>query len=100
MCVKTMTITSALACAYLSFFLFLDAGSSFADQKTVDVKKISGEEMKSLLDDPQTIIIDVRHERDWNRSTQKIKGVVHENPLAEEASWAGKYPKEKHIILY
>lgn len=97
---KTSAITLILTCTCLSFFLVFGGSSAFAGQNTSEVKRITGEKMKILLGDPDTIIIDVRHEYDWERSDQKIKGAVHENSLAEEASWAGKYPKDKNIILY
>jgi hypothetical protein len=98
--VKTSTLTAVLTFACISLLLVSGGCSSFAGQKNAEVKRITGEEMKILLDDPDTTVIDVRLERDWEQSDQKIKGAVHENPMAEEASWAGTYPKDKHIILY
>ena len=97
---KTSAIKVILTFTCLSFFLVFGGSSSFAGHNTSEVKRITGEEMKTLLGDPDTIIIDVRHENEWERSDQKIKGAVHENSLTEEASWAGKYPKDKNIILY
>ncbi len=93
-------MTAILTFLCISLLLVFGGCSSFAGQKTAKVKRITGEEMKIFLDDPDTIIIDVRLERDWEQSDQKIKGAIHENPMAEEASWAGTYPEDKHIILY
>jgi predicted sulfurtransferase len=89
--VKTLLIT---ACISLSFLI---ADRCFSSS---GVQRITGEELKELLNDPGTIIIDVRHDNDWEKSKQKIKGAVHEDPLDEEKSWAGRYPKDKNIVLY
>jgi rhodanese-related sulfurtransferase len=63
------------------------------------VPKISKEELKTLLGNPDVIIIDVRLERDWRSSSLKIKGAVWEDFLDVD-TWAKKYPKDKIIVLY
>lgn len=69
-------------------------------QLRTEAPRITKEELNALLDDPNTVIIDVRQEGDWQQSARKIKGAVHEDPMNEEESWAGKYPKDKNIVLY
>jgi rhodanese-related sulfurtransferase len=69
-------------------------------QMTSKVERITTEEAKDLLDDSDTILIDVRLDRNWQQSDQKIKGAVREDPMTEEASWAKKYPRDKNIVLY
>jgi predicted sulfurtransferase len=64
-----------------------------------DVPLMSKEELKALLDDPQVIILDVRQGRDWTASEFKIPGAVSAPP-GDFNNWAGRYPKEKRIILY
>jgi rhodanese-related sulfurtransferase len=51
------------------------------------------------LADPEIIILDVRPEQQWKGTKLKIVGAIHEDPTAIE-SWAGKYPKDKTIVLY
>lgn len=75
--------------------LIASEGASFSN-----VPRITQDELKAVLDDPGTIIIDVRHPRDRDQSGMKIKGALYENPFDEEKSWAGKYPKDKNIVLY
>ena len=64
-----------------------------------DVPRITKEELMEKLADPEVIIIDVRPEQQWKSSKLKILGAIHEDPVAIE-SWAGKYPKDKTIVLY
>ncbi len=64
-----------------------------------DVQKITAEELRKILDNPQVIVIDVRTDPEWKKSDQKIKGALREDPDAVD-SWAGKYPKDKPLVLY
>ena len=65
-----------------------------------EVPRISTEELKALLGSAEVIIIDVRAGGDWDRSKEKIKGAVREDPNKSTKSWADKYPKDKTIVLY
>ncbi len=65
-----------------------------------DVPRITKEELKPLLGNPDVIIIDVRSAKDWKSSQEKIQGAVREDPDKKAKSWAGKYSQEKMIILY
>jgi len=64
-----------------------------------DVPNISKEELNTMLDKPDLVIIDVRRERDWKSSSLKIRGSVWEDFLDVD-TWAQKYPKSKTIVLY
>ena len=75
------------------FSLFLYSVSN------AEAPRISKEELKSLIDNENVIIIDVRTKRDWKKTDHKVKGAVRENPKKLE-SWASKYPKDKKIVLY
>ena len=64
-----------------------------------EVPRITKEEVKEKLGDPDVVIIDVRLGSDWNASDIKIKGAVREESrLLKE--WAGKYDKEKTLVIY
>jgi Rhodanese-like domain len=81
----------------LPIFLFLGL---FAQGVVAgDVPRMTKEELKSLMDNAQVFIIDVRTDSDWNGSTSKIKGALREKPRAAE-SWADKYDKSKTYVLY
>lgn len=64
-----------------------------------DVPRMTKEELKAMLDNPDLIIIDVRAATDWAGSDMKIKGAVREDPN-DVKSWVDKYAKDRPIILY
>jgi hypothetical protein len=65
-----------------------------------DVPRMTKEELKSMLGNPEVIVVDVRAGTDWNGSKEKIQGAVREDPNKNAKSWAGKYSQDKIIILY
>jgi len=77
-------------------FLFLFAGA-LGSCALSNIRMISTEELKEVLDNPAVRIIDVR--RDWERSDLKIKGAVREN-ADDVKTWAKKYQKDQKLILY
>jgi hypothetical protein len=64
-----------------------------------DPPRMTAEVLNARLNDPNLAILDVRSSTDWNASDKKIKGSVREDPENVQ-SWAGKYSKEKTLILY
>lgn len=63
------------------------------------LQKISVDALNNQLNNADLTIIDVRQAGDWQKSEFKIKGAVRENPYSA-ATWAGKYPKDRKIVLY
>jgi rhodanese-related sulfurtransferase len=64
-----------------------------------EAPRIDKETLKSWLNDPGMMIIDVRQPGDWQASDKKIQGAVREDPHAVDA-WATTLPKDKKIVLY
>ena len=64
-----------------------------------EVTRISVEELKAMLGNPDVIILDVDREGNWEDRDRKILGAVRENPKEIE-SWSHKYPKDKTLVLY
>ncbi|MCM2358942.1 MAG: hypothetical protein NDI77_12390 [Geobacteraceae bacterium] len=64
-----------------------------------EAPRISKEDARAALENKQAVVLDVRAGRDWNKSDHKIAGAVREEP-AEVEKWAGKYLKDKELILY
>jgi hypothetical protein len=64
-----------------------------------DVPRITKEELKSMLGNPDVVILDVRGAKQWKASKKKIKGAVWEDP-GDTESWTDKYPKDKTLVLY
>ncbi len=74
-------------------------GMTVEAESTDAVPKMTQEQAKSVLGNPEVIFIDVRAPKDWNASGSKIKGAVREDP-SNISSWADKYPKEKTLLFY
>ncbi len=74
-------------------------GSRVLAAGAADVPRISKEELKSMLGNPDVVVIDVRIALDRNMSMKQIKGAIREDPDAVK-SWAGRIPKEKTVVLY
>jgi rhodanese-related sulfurtransferase len=89
---KVGLIALLMVCLGVAFFI----GAAAAGE---EVPKITLEQLKTMLGDPNVIIIDVRIGFDWKESDSKIKGAVRENP-AQVGSWLYKYPKDKTIVFY
>lgn len=87
----------ALSAVILGLFLF--AATTEKGCSVPQAAMITKEQLRTMLNDPDVAVIDLRRERDWNAADQKIAGAVHEDPdrLRE---WANKYPKDKKIVLY
>lgn len=66
-----------------------------------DVPRISKEKLKSMLGNPEVVVIDVRAFLDRKLKAKQIKGAFREDPdPVQVKSWAKKYSKEKTIVLY
>ena len=64
-----------------------------------EAPRITKEELKEMLGNPDVIIIDLRLGRDWENSELKIEGALREDP-GNLNSWISKYPREKTLVLY
>lgn len=64
-----------------------------------EVPRVSKEEARDLMAQPNVVLLDTRPEEEWRSGDFKLPGAVHENPL-EFASWAPKYTKDVTLILY
>jgi predicted sulfurtransferase len=64
-----------------------------------DAKRVTIEELKGMLGNPDLVIVDVRRDGDWKSGTVKIKGAVREDPEKVD-TWMSKYPKDKTLVFY
>ena len=71
----------------------------FAVSALAAVPRMTKEDLKSMLDNPDVVVLDVRTGKDWKASETKIKGAVRED-ATDFGSWATKYPKDKTLVLY
>jgi hypothetical protein len=60
--------------------------------------RITAERLSSLLGTPDIVIVDVRHEVEWDESPTKIPGAIRGE--AKSVAWARQYPKDTFLVLY
>ena len=79
---------------------FLWMGSSLITAcASDDPPRMTTEELKGMLGDPELVVVDVRAGGSWTDSTTKIKGAVREDPTAVQ-NWVQKYPKDRTLVFY
>ena len=79
--------------------LLLGVGMFAKPLLSADVPRMTKDELKAMLGNPDLVMVDVRSGKDWTDSEMKIKGAVREDPRDVE-SWAKKYTKDKILVLY
>lgn len=70
-----------------------------AAAKVEKVPRMSKEQLKEMLNDPDVVVLDVRIDKDWKNSDVKIKGAIREDPKGVK-EWAKKLDKKKTYVLY
>jgi len=94
MSVRRIVLTLLLGVSVALFGL----GAQLA-KATSPVDKMTKEELKPALDDPNVVIVDVRLGKDWKASESKIKGAIRVDP-AQVLSLVDQYPKDKTLVFY
>jgi len=82
-----------------TLLIFFVVGILATFARSADVPRMKKDELKAMLDNPDLVILDVRAKKDWTDSDSKIKGAIREDPDSVK-SWAGKYSKDKTLVLY
>ncbi|MCU0538763.1 MAG: hypothetical protein MUD16_16520 [Desulfobacterales bacterium] len=90
-----MTRRTLAAVAAIGFVLAMLAPSAAASEAA----RMSPDDLKLKLGDPEVVVLDVRSHTDWFLSREKIQGAEREN-YRDFEGWAAKYPKAKTIVLY
>ena len=80
---------------FLIALAFWAAGSFSADP----VPRITKEELRNLMGNPDVLILDVRVGEEWANSKKKIQGAIREDP-AQLSSWMKKYPRDNTLVFY
>jgi len=83
----------------ITLVIFSVVGILTTFAKSADVPRMTKDELKVMLGNPDLVIIDVRAKKDWTDGDSKIKGAIREDPESVK-SWAEKYSKDKTIVLY
>jgi 3-mercaptopyruvate sulfurtransferase SseA len=94
--------------SFLSIFMLIGVvsllggmtGTVRAMGKGVEAPRVSKEQLLSMMEKPDVVILDVRESESWKESKQKIRGAVREAPEKDIQGWLDKYPKEKTLVFY
>ena len=79
---------------------FFGVGAAFMTAcASDDPPRMTKEDLKGKLGDPEVVVVDVRTGGSWTDSAAKIKGAVREDPAAVK-NWVEKYPKDKTLVFY
>ena len=65
----------------------------------IAVPRMSVNELKKQIGNPDLAIIDVRRQKNWWSSTKKILTAAREDP-AKVSQWYTTYPKGKILVFY
>jgi|WetSurMetagenome_2_1015567.scaffolds.fasta_scaffold41330_4 hypothetical protein len=63
------------------------------------MEKISFDTLRTWLEKPDVLIMDVRNPNDWEASPAKIKHARRFDPL-RFGEWAHDLPQDKRLVLY
>jgi rhodanese-related sulfurtransferase len=64
-----------------------------------ETPRMTKEQLKTMLDHPDILVVDVRTTPDWDDSESMIKGAVRKDPRKIQI-WIKQYPKNKIIVFY
>jgi hypothetical protein len=83
----------------LILIVTVESGRAADDLPFPDVPRITKEDLKPMLGNPNVIIFDVRLLDQWKEADLKLPGAIFED-ANEVDSWIDKYPKDKTLVLY
>ena len=63
------------------------------------IPRMSVNELKNQLGNPDLTIIDVRRQKNWWSSTNKILTALREDP-AKVSQWYTTYPRDRILVFY
>lgn len=82
------------------FTILLVSVQCFSMGKSIDVPRISKDQLKSMLGRPDVVLLDVRIADEWKNAKEKIKGAVRIDPDQNLDSLVQKYSKDKTLVFY
>ena len=65
----------------------------------MEIERMSAEELKSLMDDEELVIVDVRNPQAWSESDSKIAGALR-LPMSELETAYQALAKDKRLVFY
>jgi hypothetical protein len=96
---RAVATTLAAVVTALLFAITAHAAKPSKGKPFPEIPRITKEELRKMLADPDLIILDVRPEQQWKQAKRILPGAIHEN-CDDIESWVNKYPKDKTFVLY
>jgi hypothetical protein len=93
-----MRLLLAITWIALVFIAALWADRAYLAER--QVPRMAKEQLLGLLGTPDTVILDVRQQGDWEESRSKIAGAVRVNPHELPGTLLKRFPKEKTLVFY
>jgi hypothetical protein len=85
---------------YLFLMFLVVSGCASTKDTTGDAApRMTAEQLRGMLNDPEVLVIDVRAPSVYLLSGTRIPGAVRENPYSPE-SWIDRYDPGKTLVLY
>jgi hypothetical protein len=78
--------------------LFIPA-CAFLPEREARISWVTKEELRASLGSADWVILDVRKRPEWDASSRKISGAIHED-YEQVKIWAPKYSQGKTLALY
>lgn len=68
-------------------------------KELLEAPRITPEQLKTMLDNQEVVILDVRAIDAYNYSKHKIAGAIYADPKNIDL-WVDNYPKDQPLVLY
>jgi rhodanese-related sulfurtransferase len=94
-----MKVTNTKTLMFLSAFVMAILITTSHEISATEIPRITKEEARELMDNPDVVFLDVRSGSDWRASDIKINGAVHEDSTNLK-DWISNYDMKKTYILY
>jgi len=96
--IPTLTILVS-ALIWIAACVATQQNTDITPVETDGVPRISIQQLKSMLDSRELVLIDTRQTQQWKVSDQKIPGAEHQSSF-EAREWSEDYRTNATVVLY
>jgi rhodanese-related sulfurtransferase len=88
-----------MSCLRIACSVLLLSALALSGVQAAQVPRMDKDELKSILNTPNLILLDVRPTGQWAVSSRKIPGATHKDPYRAR-HWGKKLDKNKTVVTY
>lgn len=85
--------------ARIACLVFLFSALALSGVQAAQVPRMDKEELESILDNSDLILLDVRPTSQWAISSETLPGATHKDPYRAR-QWGQKLDKNKTVVTY